>query len=212
MPDDSAVSGLPYWDQRDWQDAWDILVLGEDEWPGVWEISGAGVSRKIDIKKQAGTDGSTMTDEGYQPAQLTITGTIWTKDQWSELQRLIPKIHPRKPGGSRTPMEIYHPQSSLLGITQIYINKIGIPKKPSSGNGLLELSMSAVEWVPSPKPVKTGAGTGAAPTAAEAADEKAATIEDLKNKLAFSLMAGDANAVDYYANLINNMSYSEPTG
>jgi len=214
VPDDNTVSGWPHWDQRDWPDAWDALILGEDEWPGVWEISGAGVSRKIDIKKQAGTDGASMTDEGYQPAQLTITGTIWTKDQWSELQRLIPKVHPRKPGGSRTPMEIYHPQSALLGITQIYINKIGIPKKPSAGDGLLTLSMSAVEWVPAPKPVKkaagTGTGSGAADTSAGTVDNHAATMDDLSNALGVALVTGNAEEVERLGNLINNMSYDDP--
>jgi len=262
----SAVSGWPYWDDRDWQEAWDELILGEDTWPGVWEISGPGVSRKIDVKKTKGEDGATIKDEGYQPARITLTGIIWTEEQWDLLQRLIAKVHPRKPGGLRTPLEIYHPQSSLLGITQIYIDKIGIPKKPTAGDGKLSISMSALEWVPQPKPVRTGTGGAAgacggsdcancretdraianlqgmltialqagdsaaaatlgdainaeaakksgcschqACSAASPADQQAATLEDLQNELAKALLNGDAEAADFYANLINQMDYS----
>jgi hypothetical protein len=262
---EDTVFGLPYWDDRDWPDGWDTLVLGEDIWPGSWEVSGPGVSRKIDVKKTKGEDGATMKDEGYQPARLTLTGTIWNQDQWNELQRLLPTIHPRKAGGSRTPLEIYHPQSSLLGITQIYIDKIGIPRKPTAGDGLLVLSMSALEWIPQPKPVKTGAGTSSGSSAtdcpscteidrgianlrgmldlaleagdsaaaaslgdainaeeakksqcrcrqgggeaASAAGDEAATLEALQNELAKALLNGDAEAVEYYANLINQMNY-----
>jgi hypothetical protein len=204
-----AVSGWPHWDDRDWQDAWDTLILGEDTWPGVWEISGPGVSRKIDVKKTKGQDGATMKDEGYQPARLTLTGIVWTEDQWDELQRLVAKVHPRKAGGSRTPLEIYHPQSSLLGINQIYIDKIGIPRKPTAGDGKLSISMSALEWVPAPKPVKTGAGTGTgnSPPPASPEEQRAATLEDLQNELASALLNGDADAVEFLTNLINQMNY-----
>ena len=215
VPDDNdgiVRGGLPYWDQRDWQNAWDSLNLGGEDWPGVCEISGAGVSRKIDIKKQAGTDGSTMTDEGYQPARLTISITIHNWDQWDRMQELMPTVHPRKKGGTRTPLSIAHPQANFLGITQIYIDKIGIPKKPSAGDGLLTLSMSAVEWVPSPKPVKTGAGTstGSGKTSAGTVDDHAATMDDLSNALGVALVTGNAEEVERLGNLINNMSYDDP--
>lgn len=208
MADGEAVYGLPYWDRRDWADAWDTLVLGADIWPGIAEISGAGVSRKLDIKQSIGTDGATMKDEGYQPARLTISITIYSEAQWLRLQELLPKVHPRKPGGSRTPLEIYHPQSSLLGITQIYIDKIGIPKKPSAGDGLCVLEMSAVEWVPAPKPVRTGAGTGAASTQAvenTAADD----LESLSQELGYALANGDADAVANITNLIEQATYND---
>jgi hypothetical protein len=153
-------TGLPYWDDRDDPLAWDTLILDGEIWPGVCEISGAGVSRKVDVKKGKGEDGATIKDEGYDLARLSITLTIYSEGDWVQLQRLLPTIHPRRKGGTRTPIEIVNPQCNLLGVSTIYIDKISIPKKPKSGDGLVELEMSAIEWVPDPPPVKGGAGTG----------------------------------------------------
>jgi len=158
--EDTVYSGLPYWDDRDDPLAWDTLWLGDEMWPGLAEISGAGVSRKIDVKKSKNTDGATIKDEGYQPAKLTITITIYSLRQYDELKRLLPMVHPKRKGGVRAPLEISHVQANLLGITQIYIDKIAPPKKPDRGKGLMVLSMSAIEWVPTPKPVKKGGAAG----------------------------------------------------
>jgi hypothetical protein len=156
--------GIPHWDDRDDPLVWDTLFLAGEIWPGVCEISGAGVSRKIDVKKSKGSDGATIKDEGYQPAKLTIRLTIYSENDWQLLQALLPSIHPKRKGGVRTPLEISNPQANLLGITQIYIDKIGIPKKPTSGDGLCVLDMSAIEWVPTPKPIKTGGAAGSTAT------------------------------------------------
>lgn len=156
----TEANGLPYWDDRDDPLAWDTLILNDEIWPGVCEISGAGVSRKVDVKKGKGEDGATLKDEGYDLARLSITLTIYSDGDWVELQRLLPTIHPRRKGGTRTPISIVNPQCNLLGVSSIYIDKISIPKKPKSGDGLVELEMSAIEWVPEPAPVKGGAGTG----------------------------------------------------
>lgn len=161
MPDD-VPTGLPYWDDRDDPLAWDTLWLGGELWPGICEISGAGVGRKIDVKKSKGSDGATLKDEGYQLAKLTIRLTIYSESDWRSLQALLPTVHPKRKGGVRTPLEITNPQANLLGISQIYIDKIGIPKKPTSGDGLLTLDMSAIEWVPTPKPIKSGGAAGSA--------------------------------------------------
>lgn len=153
-------NGLPYWDDRDDPLAWDTLILDDEIWPGICEISGAGVSRKVDVKKGKGEDGATIKDEGYDLARLSITITIYDEEDWVQLQRLLPTVHPKRKGGTRTPISIVNPQCNLLGVSSIYIDKISIPKKPKSGDGLVELEMSAIEWVPEPAPVKGGAGTG----------------------------------------------------
>ena len=156
----TADNGLPYWDDRADPLAWDTLILNDEIWPGVCEISGAGCARKIDVKKAKDADGATIKDEGYDLARLSITLTIYSEGDWVELQRLLPSVHPRRKGGVREPIGITNPQINLLGVSQIYIDKIGIPKKPTSGDGLCEIEFSAIEWVPDPPPVKGGAGTG----------------------------------------------------
>lgn len=189
-----AEYGLPYWDDRSWPDAWDTLVLGVDTWPGVCEVSGAGVSRKIDVKKAKDQDGATLKDEGYQPARFTITQTIYDEDQWVLLQQLLAKVHPRKKGGPREPLEIFNPQVNFLGITQVYIDKISIPKKPSAGDGLVSVDLSCIEWIPTPKPAPATGGSGGA-TAWDDSNDAWQAVQDALTNNAADKVAGWAAGV-----------------
>jgi hypothetical protein len=163
----TAPAGIAYWDDRGQPIDWEIVYLAGVGWPGVAEVSGAGCSRKIDVQKTKGEDGAALKDEGYEPARLTITLKIYSAQDWQRLQELLPLIHPRKKGGARTPIDICYPSVNLLGITQIYIDKIPIPAKPSAEDGILVLELSAIEWFPEPQPVKKGAGTGKPPDTAD---------------------------------------------
>jgi hypothetical protein len=200
-----TYSGIPYWDDRDDPLAWDTLWLGDEMWPGLVEISGAGVSRKIDVKKAKDTDGATIKDEGYQPAKLTITVTIYSLYQWGELQRLLPTVHPRRKGGTRTPLDIVNPQANLLGINQIYIDKIAPPKKPGRGDGLCSITMSAIEWVASPKPVTSGAGSPGNAAQMSPADEE---MNALQQALTAALIAQDYDAAADITEMMNQVDYS----
>lgn len=175
----TAPAGIGYWDDRTLPLEWEIVYLAGEKWPGVAEVSGAGCSRKIDVQKEKGTDGANLKDEGYDPARISITLKVTTDAEWTRLQELIPLIHPRKKGGPRTPVEIYYPSLALLGITQIYIDKIPIPAKPSADDGILFVEMSAIEWFPSPQPVKKGAGTGAGAAGAAATGMDGGSIYDV---------------------------------
>jgi hypothetical protein len=139
-------------------DQWDVLWLGGVQFPGVWTISGSGVSRKLDVKNPKGAAGASLTDEGDELALLDLDGFMWEQEQIDEFERLLPDIHPRRQGGPKTPLEIYHPMAKLLGIANIYIKQIPIPvhdKKQKT----LRVSLKSIEWVPTPKVQKKGAGT-----------------------------------------------------
>lgn len=155
-----AVGGLDWWDDRDVPMSWDLLFLGGEQWPGICTIDGPGCTRKIDAQAEKGSDGATLKDEGYEPARFTISLQLTTRGQWEDLQRLLPAVHPRKKGGARFPTEICYPSVNLLGISQVYIDKIPIPQKPSAEDCVMVFQMSCVEWFPSPKPVTKGAAGG----------------------------------------------------
>ena len=145
---------------------WDYLYLAGELWPGIWEVSGAGVSRRVDAKATKDSDGAVLKDQGMNLAKLTLKGTLWEPDQWVNLQKLLPTVHPRRPGGARTPTSIITPYTKLLGIENIYITAIPIPQL-DKGKQILTVTMQAIEWVPAPKPVKKGAGSGTTGTTAK---------------------------------------------
>ena len=175
----TAPAALTFWDDRTAPLEWERIYLAGELWPGSAEVSGAGVGRKIDVQKEKGTDGASLKDEGYDPARLTITLRITTDAEWQRLQELLPLIHPRKKGGARAPVEICYPSVNLLGITQIYIDKIPIPSKPSADDGVLVIELSAIEWFPEQQPVKKGAGKGANGVDQAATGAGGATIYDV---------------------------------
>ena len=71
----TVATGLSFWHDGD-GDSWDKLHMAGEVWPGIWTIDGAGVSRKIDVKRVKGSDQATIKDEGYNPAKITLNGTI----------------------------------------------------------------------------------------------------------------------------------------
>lgn len=138
---------IPHWD--DAPDEWDRLKLGPYVLPGVWDIRFT-VRRVLDIKKPRGNDGSRIKDEGYESPVIEMTGKIATREQWIEIQEILPKFHPKKKGEKRDVYGIEHPKAQLLGITTVYIKQIDT----ALGNGIFTIKMDAIEWVPAPKAVK----------------------------------------------------------
>jgi len=133
---------------------WDTLILGGEVWPGLPTVS-VEVSRKVDVQKTKGDDGATLADQGYEPAKVKISLRLWLQEQWVTLQRVLATVHPRRKGGTRTPLDIYHPATQLVGVRQVYVTKIGNPT-PGSGSetGLLTMAIEAIEWFPAPRPAK----------------------------------------------------------
>jgi len=158
MTDTALGTGLAFWTDADGD--WDTLVLGGTVWPGIWEISGDGVKRDIDLKKEKGSDKATLKDEGYKNAKIEAVGTIWTLAQWRELQQILPEVHPRRDGGDRQALQIIHPGANLLGIDSVYLTGIKVPSLDKAKGGPLQVTLSLIEWTPTPKPVKEASGTG----------------------------------------------------
>lgn len=158
MSDQSIFAGLQPFSGTELDTyEWDYLYLAGERWPGICEVSGSGVSRRVDAKATKGSDGAVLKDEGMNLAKLTIKLTLWNEEQWTMLQELLPSVHPRRAGGARTPTSIITPYTRLLGIDNIYITAIPVPALDKSKQ-ILTVTMQAIEWVPTPKPVKHGVG------------------------------------------------------
>ena len=152
------MGDLPYIENQDTDD-WDTLVMGSAIWPGV-PVVDVECERDLDVKVTSGSDGATLTDKGYKPAQVTITLTIASREEWLDLLAKLPTIHPRRKGGTREPVAIEHPATLSVGVTQIYIQKITAPKVDRKTK-LITIVFHAIEWLPKPKPAN-GVGAGGA--------------------------------------------------
>lgn len=146
----TVVTSLPYWD--DPSQAWDTLILDGEVFPGLANVTG-GVGRDLDVKKQKGSDGATLTDNGYDASEITIQLRLGSKADWDELQLILPQFHPRVKGGARGAVTISHPATDLMGITKIYIKSISFPEVDESTK-IIRLAITAIEDTTKPKEVK----------------------------------------------------------
>lgn len=158
---------LEYWE--DDSDPWDDLYLGADRMPGIWEVQSGEAVRDIDTKKAKDKDSARVRDLGGQPIKFSATGRLITRDQWRELQRVLPTLNPRTSGGLKSPVAIYHPAVALLGVTTVYITKVTAPKLD---NGICEITIDMTEWS-APKPTKVAK----TPAPAETPEQKAAHMK-----------------------------------
>lgn len=122
---------------------WDTLYLGGVVWPGVCQISPK-QDRAVSVAKKRGRE-PTLTDDGYNPGEITATLLIWTPDQWDQLKSILPRFSPRKNETIRTPLEISHPVTSLLGIDAVIIRSIS-PRHPEGG--IFRVDISMLQWFP----------------------------------------------------------------
>lgn len=143
------MAGLPHWD--DPGAPWDRLTLGVHVMPGVWEINGGECARQIDEKKGKDLDHARIRDTGLKAPRLQARGRLVSREDWEQLQRVMPDIHPKKPGGIKHTLKIYHPAAALLGITTVYVDRV---RPPEIQNGVLELAIDMIEWNDDPKPTK----------------------------------------------------------
>jgi hypothetical protein len=120
--------------------------------PGVWEITSGEFVRQIDTKKTKGKDKAVLIDLGLMPPRMQARGKLCSPEDWEMLQDAMPDIHPRKAGGLKFPLAIFHPAVALLGINQIYIERI---RTPEIREGILEIQIDMIEWTDQPKVSKT---------------------------------------------------------
>lgn len=135
----------PFWDDE--PDLWDEVQLGGDKLPGLCVIDDGEIGRKLDLRKSPGTDGGRIVDKGYDLGKLKISVTIWTAEQFSAWETLLPKILPRRKLTDRQPLEIVHPAINEIGIDAVYIVKIS-PLKNGSVWGSKTSVIECIEFNP----------------------------------------------------------------
>lgn len=150
-------STVPFWNEPNGTDDWDVLILGGEFMPGIARVQ-LTVEYDLDTKKPKGSDGWSMTDNGEVPAPLSIELLMWTSAQLREFERVLPLLRAAKKGGRRDPLGIVHPIASLAGIDAVTIKKFTLPM-PDSVNGW-RVPIEAIQWFPEPKPKTQAIGKG----------------------------------------------------
>jgi len=126
---------------------WDEMNLGGILWPGVWAIE-PDKKRALDVIKVRKQDGALIRDDGYAGVTFKASGRIWTADQWSLMQEILPDFDPQQQGGTRSPLALYCPAAAFFSVNQVYIERIGL-RKP--GGGIIPIEMDLLQWFSAPK-------------------------------------------------------------
>jgi hypothetical protein len=141
---------------------WDCVWLNNVALPGLWDAS-ATPSIQMDVQKPNGFDGAALVSRGYVPAGITLTGRIWTPDQWFEFQQILPTIWtpPNKVAvqdakkntgqvqGTQRAIQVEHPGLNAMGIYSLAIKQITPPEK-TSDVGVRQIKMIAIQYVAEP--------------------------------------------------------------
>lgn len=137
---------LPKWKTASTK--WDVLILGGYTLPGIWDVE-VTVERKVQVDKSKDKNGTTLTDNGYQGAKVSLKGRLWTDEQVARMYAIMGVFHPRALDGVSTPVTIDHPVTAFFGIDAIYPPKWKASRPDAQ---FFEVQCDAIEWFPEPKP------------------------------------------------------------
>jgi hypothetical protein len=157
------LSELPHWDDQ--PDLWDACYLAGKQLPGLIIVD-IDRGRKIDVKSPKGRNQATVTVQGNEPANVTITVEISTREDLLSLNEILPLLEPvtdPKKATASDAIDIACPMAAIRGVSSIIVSKLAGPKLK---NGLMTLTLTAIEFdaPPAAKGLggKGGAGTGGA--------------------------------------------------
>jgi len=125
--------------------AWDVIYLGSQQLPGIVEVSVRKL-RDIDKKKAAGQNGATLTLHGFDPAEGDIKVTIWTPQQFIDLQTMLRAILIPSGKSQPDPLDVTHPKFQTAGVTSVV--PVGIDSiDKGSVQGTMTLTLKVVEYI-----------------------------------------------------------------
>jgi hypothetical protein len=126
-------------------ESWDQLTIGGQRFRGTFHWGGDLIKRKLDHRHAAGRDGARVRDKGYDLAELDLTLTITTDDEWSDFVALVALVFPRAATPTtRNAHGCAHPELALAGITEIYGTSMGPPTQASPTKW--EVTLKFVEY------------------------------------------------------------------
>lgn len=127
---------------------WDKVSLGPYTLPGLVKVTVIR-ERKLDKKKPPGTHGATITDQGYNPAEVEIKQLIWKPSHWTKMQDIWATIEPAPSKVDASPLDIIHPAAAIRGVKSVYVERIDGPEDGEI-TGTKLFTYKCTEWFPKP--------------------------------------------------------------
>lgn len=155
------MASIPLW--QDEPGTWDVVVLNGVALPGVARVTTDGASSGLDVRTAPKSHYATLVDQGYRAARGTIdlvlgfegtsAGYGSAADQWSRWLTVLETIRPRK-AATRNAFTVSHPALKMLGISKVYITRVGPPE--GEGPGVRRVR---IDWVEYGRVVSADAGS-----------------------------------------------------
>jgi hypothetical protein len=102
-------------------EVWDVILLADEESPGIADVAGAGSPRMWDKRKGQGLSGSTLVFTGDDLSEFTVVLRFTTPDHidaWNDWKRLVAKT---QRGVRAKAIDIYHPALADVGIKSVVV-------------------------------------------------------------------------------------------
>jgi hypothetical protein len=143
------ADGVPFWGNE--PQLYDQILIG----PSLFQYTPVDVSGevgfKLDVKPAPGRDGAHETNQGYDPAKLEVSLSLYMEEHLRAWEALLQVIRPRPGKIQSTPVEIFHPLIQMYGLLRFHVPKIPILKR--DGPGSYAARLQCVEFFDQPKPL-----------------------------------------------------------
>lgn len=140
--------------------AWQVVRLAGETLPGICEVTGK-LGKRFDLKKSKGSQFSTLTHQGQDPAEIRVVESIWTRQQLLALWRILPILQNATTSlanGQIQACEIRHPALDLYGVNAVVVRGLTLPKLEKD---VLKLELDLLEYRPKDTRDVTGTASGA---------------------------------------------------
>jgi len=140
--------------------AWDALtilasragVAEKWEWLETNVDFDGDVTNDWDIQKSQGADGARTKDNGYKPAQFSITWLLWNKVHWSAFEAFVQSAKPRPGKDPKPTIMVVHPLLQVYSLVMFRLEKLHLPKFKAVDQW--EARVDVIEYFADPKPVQ----------------------------------------------------------
>ena len=175
------------WD--DFPEAWDIVAIGDRDWPGLARVD---ISRanKWDTKKAAKTHGGEREFKGADLASVKIEIRFWTSEDWDLIvNELLSMVEPDPGKKKPEALKLSHVSASARKVSAITVDSVTGPIV-SGGQGVI--TIDATEYR---EPDKKNAGGKAS--------GKGSLCQQLANQLALlqAQRTVDVSLYNYYSSI-----------
>jgi len=147
---------------------WDVIFFNSQPVPGICKVKSK-QKYLFDKKKPGGSNGLTVTGQGYLPGPVTIEVMLWTQEQWEFFQAIADSIWVKPVrGGTIRPIDVSHPGLDLWRIKAIVIEGVSVPEEGPVPQSKI-INIEAVQFLPPSTKTRTATpkSSGAIPSQPE---------------------------------------------